>query len=114
VVPFGLTNVPVVFMDYMNRIFRPYLDKFVVVFIDNILIHSKTAEEHEEHLRSVLRIFQFLCHVINKDGICVDPNKVEAVLQWERLTNVTKIRSFLGWLVSIGDSSKDSPKLLFT
>ena len=97
-------------MDYMNRIFRPYLDKFVVVFIDDILIYSKTAEEHEEHLRLVLGILrekqlyakldkcefwleevQFLGHVINKDGVAVDPSKVEAVMKWERPTNATEI-----------------------
>ena len=99
----------------MNHIFRPYLDKFVVVFIDDILIYSKTAEEHKEHLRVVLGIpkekklyarldkcefwleeVQFLGHVIDKGGVAVDPSKVEAVLKWERPTNVTKIRSFLG------------------
>ena len=98
--PFGLTNAPTIFMDYLNRIFWPYLDKFVVVFIDDILIYSKTAEEHEEHLRLVLGILkenqlyakldkcefwleevQFLGHVINKDGVVVDPSKVEAVLK---------------------------------
>ena len=97
-------------MDYMNRIFRPYLDKFVVVFIDDILIYSNTAEEHKEHLRLVLGILrekqlyaklnkcdfwlkevQFLGHVINKDCVAVDPSKVEAVLKWERPTNVTEI-----------------------
>ena len=112
---FGLTNAPAIFMDYMNRIFRPYLDKFVVVFIDNILIYSKTAEEHGEHLRLVLGILRekqlypkmdkcdlwleevrFLGHVINKDGVAVDPSKVEAVMKWERPINATEIRSFLG------------------
>jgi hypothetical protein len=58
VMPFELTNAPAIFMDYMNRIFWPYLDKFVVVFIDNILIYSKTAEEHGEHLRLVLGILR--------------------------------------------------------
>jgi hypothetical protein len=91
------------------------LDKFLVVFIDDNLIYSKTADEHEEHLRLVLSILkekqlyakldkcefwleevQFLGHVINKDSVAVDPSKVEAVMKWERPTNVTEIRSFLG------------------
>ena len=102
-------------MDYMNRIFRPYLDKFVVVFIEDILIYSKTAEQHRDHLRLVLGIHrkkqlyakldkcdfwleevQFLGHVINKDGVAMDLRKVEAVMKWERPTNATEIRSFLG------------------
>ena len=58
VISFGLTNAPTVFMDYMNRIFRPYLDNFVVVFIDDILIYSRAKEEHEEHLKVVLRILR--------------------------------------------------------
>ncbi|XP_017423605.1 uncharacterized protein LOC108332814 [Vigna angularis] len=96
---FGVTNAPTIFMDYMNRIFRPFLDKFVVVFIDDILIYSKTWEEHENHLRIVLGILrekkfyaklskcefwleevQFLGHVISAGGIAVDPAKVQAVL----------------------------------
>jgi hypothetical protein len=115
VVSFGLTNAPAIFMDYMNRIFRPYIDKFVVVFIDDILIYSKTAEEHGEHLRLVVGILrekqlyakldkcdfwleevQFLGHVINKDGVAANPSKVEAVTKWERPTNATEIRSFIG------------------
>jgi len=56
VMPFGLTNAPAIFMDYMNRIFRPYLDSLVVVCIDDILIYSKTPEEHAKHLRMVLDI----------------------------------------------------------
>jgi len=56
--PFGVTHAPTVFMDYMNRIFRPFLDKFVVVFIDDIVIYSKTHEEHAEHLRVVLDILR--------------------------------------------------------
>nr|KYP71567.1 Retrovirus-related Pol polyprotein from transposon 17.6 [Cajanus cajan] len=97
--PFGVTNAPAVFMDYMNRIFRPFLDKFVVVFIDDILIYSRTSEEHGEHLRLVLEILKvkqlyaklskcefwldevkFLGHVISAEGIVVDPAKVESVL----------------------------------
>ncbi|GJV84636.1 putative nucleotidyltransferase, ribonuclease H [Tanacetum coccineum] len=98
VMPFGLTNALAVFMDLMNRVCRPYLDKFVIVFIDDILINSKTWEDHVEHLRLVLELLkkeklyakfskcefwlrevQFLRHVINGNGIHVDPSKIEAV-----------------------------------
>ncbi|GKB47109.1 putative reverse transcriptase domain-containing protein [Tanacetum coccineum] len=113
--PFGLTNAPAVFMDLMNRVCRPYLDQFVIVFIDDILIYSKTQEEHVEHLRLVLgllkkeklyakfskcefwlREVQFLGHVINSDGIHVDPSKIEAVKNWKALRTPTEVRSFLG------------------
>uniref|UniRef100_A0A2N9FVM9 RNA-directed DNA polymerase n=1 Tax=Fagus sylvatica TaxID=28930 RepID=A0A2N9FVM9_FAGSY len=103
------------FMDLMNRVFKPFLDQFVVVFIDDILIYSKSKEDHERHLRLVLQVLKekklyaklkkcefwldsvaFLGHVISKDGISVDPKKVEAVVEWNRPNNVTEIRSFLG------------------
>src|ERR1051325_5767118 len=115
VMPFGVTNAPGVFIEYMNRIFHPYLDCFVVVFIDDILIYSKSEEEHAKHVRIVLEVLKekklyakfskcefwlsevsFLGHVISGDGIAVDPSKVEAVLRWETPKSVTKIRSFLG------------------
>ncbi|GKE32999.1 putative reverse transcriptase domain-containing protein [Tanacetum coccineum] len=101
VMPFGLTNVPAVFMDLVNRVCQPYLDKFVIVFIDDILIYSHNKEEHEDHLRIILEllkkeklyakfskcdfwisIVQFLRHVIDSQGIHVDPAKIEAVKNW--------------------------------
>nr|KYP46054.1 Retrovirus-related Pol polyprotein from transposon 297 family [Cajanus cajan] len=116
VMSFGVTNAPAVFMDYMNRIFWPFLDKFVVVFIDDILIYSRTREETAEPLRVVLEILKakqlytklskcefwldevkFLGHVILVEGIAIDPAKVESVLQWERPRTVTDIRSFVGF-----------------
>jgi hypothetical protein len=115
VMPFGLTNAPAVFMDLMNRIFRPFLDQFIIVFIDDILIFSQTEAEHEEHLRITLQTLRdhqlyakfskcefwlsevkFLGHVISGDGIAVDPSKVEAVTDWQQPTTVSEIRSFLG------------------
>jgi hypothetical protein len=115
VVSFGLTNAPAYFMNLMNKVFMEELDRFVVVFIDDILIYSETTEEHEEHLRVVLeRLRQrklyakfskcefwmekvaFLGHVLSAEGIAVDPSKVESVTKWEQPLNVTDIRSFLG------------------
>ncbi|GKA34017.1 putative reverse transcriptase domain-containing protein [Tanacetum coccineum] len=85
VMPFGLTNAPAVFMDLMNRVCRPYLDKFVRVFIDDILIYSKTRDERVEHLRDV----------INGIGIHVDPSKIEAVKNWKAPRTSSEVRSFL-------------------
>ena len=103
VMPFGLTNVPTAFMDLMHRAFQPYLDQFVVVFMDNILIYSQTEWEHEYHLRIVLQLLRdhqlygkyskcefcltegrFLGHVVSTPGVSVELEKVEAVMSWER------------------------------
>ena len=115
--PFGLTNALAAIMDLMNRVFKPYLDQFVVVFIDDILVYSKSKskEEHERHLSIMLQTLidkqlyaklmkcefwldrvSFLWHVVTKDGISIDPGKVDAMSNWRRPNTVTKIRSFLG------------------
>jgi hypothetical protein len=115
IVSFGLTNAPAYFMNMMNKVFMEELDKFVIVFIDDILIYSETAEEHAKHLRIVLeRLRQnqlyakfskcefwlekvaFLGHVLTADGVAVDPEKIEAVSEWQQPKSVTDIRSFLG------------------
>ena len=115
VMPFGLTNASTAFMDLMNRVFSPYLDKFVIVFIDDIVVYSSDPEEHAEHLRTVLQILRerqlysklskcqfwldkvaFLGHVISAEGISVDPQKIEAIVNWKPPTNVSEVRSFLG------------------
>ena len=115
VMPFGLTNTPAAFMDLMNRICKPYLDKFVIVFIDDILIYSKSQADHEKHLRCILKLLhqeklyakfskcefwlrevQFLGHVVSEHGIQVDPAKIEAIMNWQEPKTPTEIRSFLG------------------
>ncbi|KAI3499634.1 hypothetical protein L1887_35438 [Cichorium endivia] len=115
VMPFGLTNAPAVFLDLMNRVCRPYLDKFVIVFIDDILIYSRSKEEHSQHLRQVLetlrteklyakfskcefwiRKVDFLGHVVSKEGIHVDPTKIKAIENLEAPKTPTEIRQFLG------------------
>jgi hypothetical protein len=115
VMSIGLINAPAYFMYLMNKVFMEYLDKFVVVFIDDILVYSKNEEEHEGHLRLVLQKLRenqlyakfskcefwlnevsFLGHVITDGGIAVDPGKVKDVLKWEPPTTVSEIRSFLG------------------
>jgi len=115
VLSFGLTNEPVTFMDMMNKVFRSFIDRFVIMFIDEILVCSMIKEEHKEHLRLVFQTLRdhqlygkflknefwlesvgFLEHVVSRNGIEVDPQKVEAIKQWPRMTTTIDIRSFLG------------------
>ncbi|TYK28809.1 ty3-gypsy retrotransposon protein [Cucumis melo var. makuwa] len=110
VMSFGLTNAPAVFMDLMNRVFRQFLDTFVIVFIDDILIYSKTEAEHEEHLHMVLQTLRdnklyakfskcefwlkqvsFLGHVVSKAGVSVDPAKIEAITSWPRPSTISEL-----------------------
>ncbi|KAK9146004.1 hypothetical protein Sjap_005907 [Stephania japonica] len=115
VMPFGLTNALAMFMDLMHRVFKPFLDQFVIVFIDDIMIYSKTESDHRKHLRKVLQTLRehklyaklskcefwasevkFLGHVVNAEGVTVDPTKIEAILRWPQPKNASEIRSFLG------------------
>nr|AAQ56348.1 putative reverse transcriptase [Oryza sativa Japonica Group] len=92
VMSFGFTNAPAFFMNLMNKLFMEFLDKFVLEFIDDILIYSKSEEEHEHHLRLV----KFLGHVITAQGVAVDPSNLESVTKWTPPKTVSQIRSFLG------------------
>ncbi|GJX29127.1 putative reverse transcriptase domain-containing protein [Tanacetum coccineum] len=115
VMPFGLTNVPDVFIDLMNRVCNPYLDNFVIVFIDDILIYSCNKEEHANHVRIILellrkeklyakfskcdfwiRMVQFIRHLIDSQGLHVDPAKIEAIKNWASPTTPIEVRQFLG------------------
>lgn len=117
VLPFGLTNAPATFMNLMHDVLRPYLDRFCVCFLDDVLVYSKTPEEHLKHLDMVLTILQehnlqvkmkkcdfaktnvnFLGYVVSDKGISTDPKKVQAVMDWPRPTNLTEVRSFLGFV----------------
>lgn len=108
--PFGLTNALVAFLDLMNRVFQDFLDRFIVVFIDHILIYSRSQQERAENLRLVLRRLQeeklyaklskcefwmeqvpFLGHIVSSKGISIDPSKVEAITNWPRPVNVHEI-----------------------
>ena len=112
---FGLTNAPTAFMDLMNCVFRPYVDQFVMVFIDDILVYSKDRDDHDTHLQVVLetlrkeqlyaklskcefwlREVSFLGHIISKEGILVDLKKIEVIIEWKPSRNVTGVHSFLG------------------
>jgi len=114
-VSFGLTNAPNVFMSLMNGVFGNYLDKFVIVFLNDILIYSKSKKVHEKHLRMVLQVLRehqlyaklskfsfyqkkihYLGHIISKEGIAVDPEKINSIESWPTPRNVFEIRSFKG------------------
>jgi hypothetical protein len=115
VMSFGVTNAPAYFMYMMNKVFMEYLEKIVMVFTDDILVYSRSKEEHEAHLRLVLQKLRdhklyaklskcefrlkqvaFLGHVILRGGISIDPSKVQGVLSWKAPTSVGDIQSFLG------------------
>jgi hypothetical protein len=115
VMSFGLMNAPAYFMYLMNSVFRDYLDKFVAVFIDDILIYTQDEQEHEEHLRKILQRLRdcqlyaklskceflisevlFLGHLINRDGLVVDQKKVAAIMDWKAPKDVRGIKSFIG------------------
>ena len=115
VIPFGLTNAPAAFIDLMHRMFQPYLDQFVMVFVDNVLIYSKLEEEHKGHLRTIIQALRnhqlyakfskcefwltevrFLGHMVSTSSVYVDQKKVEALMSWERPKLVFEIHSFLG------------------
>jgi hypothetical protein len=115
VVPFGISNAPAVFMCLMNGVFGEYLDKFVIVFLDDIFVYSKSKEEHEQHLKMVLQVLRehglyaklskcifylkkihYLRHIISAARTEVYPEKIEAIRGWPTPNNVTEVRSFMG------------------
>ena len=131
--PFGLTNAPTTFCTLMNKIFHPYLDKFVVVYLDDVVIYSNTLKEHVEHSREVFKILRqnelyvkkekcsfakeevsFLGHYIKDSKLMMDGSKVKAIQEWDPPTKVPQLRSFLGlvnyyWQFIKGYSTRATP-----
>nr|GFA87424.1 putative reverse transcriptase domain, ribonuclease H-like domain protein [Tanacetum cinerariifolium] len=116
VMPFGLTNAPAIFMDLMNWVCKPYLDRFMIVFVDDILIYSKSRKEHEGYLKLILRLLkkeelyvkfskcefclskvQFLSYMIDSEGIHVDPAKIESIKDWAPMTKLTQKSVKFDW-----------------
>src|SRR3981189_343510 len=112
--PFGLTNAPATFQRAMNDILQPYLDRFCMVYLDDILIYSRTAVEHKKHVKRILRVLdnakmilnlqkcrfgqesvKFLGHIISANGIKPDPEKIQKILQWPIPRNITEVRGFI-------------------
>ena len=113
--PFGLTNAPSTFQSLMNSIFKPFLQKFVLVFFDDILIYSKSWEDHIQHVDRVLNLLkdhqlyakpskcffgvqevEYLGHIVSHEGVKVDPNKIKAIKEWKIPTTIKHLRGFLG------------------
>ena len=126
--PFGLMNVPATFMDLILRIFQPHLDQFVVVFIGDILIYSQSEEEHEDHWRVVLQVLRdhqlyakfskckfwlievkLLGHVVSASGVSIEPEKVEAIMSWERPKSAFEIAILWIGGGTTGGSLRNSP-----